>query len=473
MRIPFPQSLVGRVTLLVAVVTLVSLAQDVLVLRSLLFKPLNQELTALLVGEARMTLAVLQRTPIAQRDAAVQGLSTPPLRVQRCPEGVSPWLPDVAANADPARPPRPSTSTWLPLRDNDLSLDDSQLALLGHDARLLQGPGDSFSPVLEWTLDGECWSLAHDRAPQGAHGWVPVLSLVVLVTLTIGFGLLFGVTGIARPLSSLAHQIGAQRNGLREITPDKQAGTELRQITAAFNSLVHSVEEAQRTREHLLAGLSHDLRTPLSRLRLRIETQCDEPVSSALLRDADAMGRIIDQFLAYIQGDAHLQLGLNAPLVETVHQVVASYAEQSVRMEIEDHGPWSADFDESADALPDDAIDDEAPDLAVSRLLSNLIDNALAYGAPPVVVRLSATEDEVHLAVVDHGRGLDPSQFASALQPFVRLDEQNQSVGHCGLGLAIVAQIARQLGGRLHSSREGDAFCIVVSLPRIRLSAEV
>ncbi|MDB5820399.1 MAG: sensor protein [Rhizobacter sp.] len=467
MKLPLPQSLVGRVTLLVAVVTLVSLAQDVLVLRALLFKPLSQEMTALLVSEARMALAVLERTPTAERVAVAERLSTPPLRIQQC--AATP--PAKSAMRDGGKPATAATqalarhSAWLPGTDDETTIDAPQLALLGHDARLSRISDDAFYSILEWTLDDQCWSLAHSRPPALANGWVPLLSLAVLVTLTIGFGLLFGVKGIARPLSSLANQISAQRSGLREIPPDRHAGTELRQITAAFNALVQSVEEAQRTREHLLAGLSHDLRTPLARLRLRIETQCDEPVSAALLRDADAMGRIIDQFLAYIQGDAHLQLGLNAPLTETVQQVVSGYVDQAVRMQIE-HGDSSGSGNGEQD---DDFITDEAPDLAVSRLLSNLIDNALAYGAPPVVVRLSKTDSEVQLAVTDHGRGLSRSQFASALQPFVRLGEQNNAVGHCGLGLAIVAQIARQLGGRLESSRQGDTFSIAVVLPRTEL----
>jgi two-component system osmolarity sensor histidine kinase EnvZ len=466
-KFPFPQSLVGRVTLLVAVVTLVSLAQDVLVLRALLFKPLSQEMTALLVSEARMALAVLERTPMADRTAVAERLSTPPLRIQQCVAAVAP--PARPAMLDGSKPVNAATrqlaqhSAWIPGTDDEATIDEPQLALLGHDARLSKSNDDAFYSILEWTLDGQCWSLAHSRPPALSNGWVPLLSLAVLVTLTIGFGLLFGVKGIARPLSSLANQISAQRSGLREIPPDRHAGTELRQITAAFNALVQSVEEAQRTREHLLAGLSHDLRTPLARLRLRIETQCDEPVSAALLRDADAMGRIIDQFLAYIQGDAHLQLGLNAPLTETVQQVVSGYVDQAVRVQIDEgDASTSAGGDESDDAL----ITDEAPDLAVSRLLSNLIDNALAYGAPPVVVRLSKSATEVQLAVTDHGRGLSRSQFASALQPFVRLGEQNNAVGHCGLGLAIVAQIARQLGGRLESSRQGDTFSIALVLPR-------
>ena len=468
MKFPFPQSLVGRVTLLVAIVTVVSLAQDVIVLRALLFKPLSQEMTSLLVSEARMAVAVLERTPLAERPAVAERLSTPPLRIQQC---VAPSTPPVRpAMRDGMKPVRAATrelaqySAWFPGADDEATIDAPQLALLGHDARLSRSTDDAFYSILEWTLDGQCWSLAHSRPPTLANGWVPLLSLAVLVTLTIGFGLLFGVKGIARPLSSLAAQISAQRSGLREIPLDPHAGTELRQITAAFNALVQSVAEAQRTREHLLAGLSHDLRTPLARLRLRIETQCDEPVSAALLRDADAMGRIIDQFLAYIQGDAHLQLGLNAPLTETVQQVVSGYADQSVRMEVDQGGAASAW--ETVDE-PDDAfITDEAPDLAVTRLLSNLIDNALAYGAPPVVVRLSKTDTELQLAVIDHGRGLSRSQFANALQPFVRLGEQNNAVGHCGLGLAIVAQIARQLGGRLESSRQGDTFGIALVLPR-------
>ena len=106
-------------------------------------------------------------------------------------------------------------------------------------------------------------------------------------------------------------------------------------------------------------------------------------------------------------------------------------------------------------------------DLVVQRLLTNLIDNALAYGRAPVEVSLQATVEGAELRVTDHGAGMSAEDFERAQQPFVRLTNARSELGHCGLGLAIVAQVARQLGGRLRAQRGADGrFGIVFTLPR-------
>jgi two-component system osmolarity sensor histidine kinase EnvZ len=107
-----------------------------------------------------------------------------------------------------------------------------------------------------------------------------------------------------------------------------------------------------------------------------------------------------------------------------------------------------------------------APDLLVQRLLTNLIDNALAYGQAPVEVSLQATADGVQLRVTDHGPGMPLEEFDRAQQPFVRLTSARSELGHCGLGLAIVAQMGRALGGRLQALRDSEGrFAIALDLP--------
>lgn len=183
-----------------------------------------------------------------------------------------------------------------------------------------------------------------------------------------------------------------------------------------------------------LAGLSHDLRTPLARLRLRAETECSEAVWARMEPDFSAVDRIIEQFLAYVRGQSNVVAGgAVRPLCALVEEVVARYR---------------------ADGCDVALISCRAPGVLVpeagaQRALANLLDNALTHGRAPVEVELEVKDREARLIVFDRGQGIAKADLAKALQPFVRLAKTpGIDRGHCGLGLAIVAQVARQLGGR-------------------------
>jgi two-component system, OmpR family, osmolarity sensor histidine kinase EnvZ len=184
-----------------------------------------------------------------------------------------------------------------------------------------------------------------------------------------------------------------------------------------------------------------------------VETECDPTTADALTRDLQVLGRIVDQFLAYVQGDSGARLGVDAPLHETVRQVVRQYALQGHPVAVAAEPV----------ALPQ-------PDLAVQRLLVNLIDNALAHGRAPVDVALRDAADGhgPALSVSDAGAGMSAVQFQQAQRPFVRLARSTTADGHCGLGLAIVAQLAAQLGATLSvdgGADTGRPFAITVHWP--------
>ena len=143
-------------------------------------------------------------------------------------------------------------------------------------------------------------------------------------------------------------------------------------------------------------------------------------------------------------------MGASAPLADIVQATVQRYAGAGppVRLQLQ-------------------AVQVQAPDGAVQRLLANLIDNVLAYGGGDVDVSLRATTEGAELRVGDAGPGMSEQEFEGAQQPFVRLTRTRSELGHCGLGLAIVAQVARKLGGRMRPERDADGrFGIVFSLPR-------
>jgi two-component system osmolarity sensor histidine kinase EnvZ len=158
----------------------------------------------------------------------------------------------------------------------------------------------------------------------------------------------------------------------------------------------------------------------------------------------------VDQFLAYSQGEAGAALGGAQPLQALVHQVAIQYA----------------DVGHDVSVIREDAIDIQVPDVSLQRVLSNLIDNALAHGSGPVELELRGVPGGAELVVFDHGPGISPHELEQALTPFVRMGDKEMSQGHCGLGLAIVAQIAAQLKGRvLHRPFDGQRAGLGLFVP--------
>ena len=185
-------------------------------------------------------------------------------------------------------------------------------------------------------------------------------------------------------------------------------------------------------------------------------------MAEPLTADLHALERIVDQFLAYVQNDAAaVPLGEPAPLDATVREAVVRQAAlgQPAVVELDNVARTEARDADFPD-FPD------FPDLAIHRLLTNLIDNAYAHGAGPVRVTLARIVGGAELRVHDSGPGMSAEEFERARQPFVRLGPARAELGHCGLGLAIVSQLVRQLGAQLHARRPpGGGFEVVVTLP--------
>jgi two-component system, OmpR family, osmolarity sensor histidine kinase EnvZ len=293
---------------------------------------------------------------------------------------------------------------------------------------------------------------------------------------------------VGRPLAQMSSAIQAQQQQrLQAIEVPPGASSEVASLAESFNELARAVHEADETKQLLLAGVSHDLRTPLARLRLRIETQCEpllgQPLADELQADLHALERIVSQFLAYVQGEgASANLGALESADALAAQVVASYAAQKLRVAIEgDRAGREAGLRSGTGGGRENGGEDgresrredgrewnheeghgnstgffPLPDLALQRLLTNLIDNALAHGRAPVAVALEAERATggLRLTVWDHGSGMSAEEFERAKRPFVRLPGARAVLGHCGLGLAIVAQVARQTGATLSCTRD-------------------
>lgn len=233
-----------------------------------------------------------------------------------------------------------------------------------------------------------------------------------------------------RPIRRLGR--AAQEYGRGRVLPYRLAGaTEVRAAGAAFLDMRARLERQGQARRLMLSGISHDLRTPLTRMRLELSLM--DPASAApLLRDVQDMERLVDGFLDFARGDAGEPSAPTDPVA-----LLRAAVRDAGRL-----GPVELGGAEAPEAV--------LRPVAVRRALDNLLGNALRHGTR-ARAGVSVAEGLLRFWVEDDGPGIPADQRAEAMRPFVRLDPaRNQDKGPgVGLGLAIVADIARSHGGRL------------------------
>ncbi len=276
-----------------------------------------------------------------------------------------------------------------------------------------------------------------------------------LIVLMVFLGAL--MTGVAyiylrnqlRPITRLAH--AAEEFGKGRTVPYSPGGaTQVRSAGRAFLEMRGRIERQVAARQMMLSGVSHDLRTPLTRLRLGLGL-LDDPEAEAMKRDVDDMGHLLDAFLDYARGDALDEAAptdLGALLTRVVED--AGRGGQVVTLQ-----PLPDGADRPMSLRP----------MAIRRAVENLLSNALRYGSRAEVT-LTFGERTLRIAVADDGPGIAPEQRDDALRPFVRLDPaRNQDRGSgVGLGLAIVSDIARAHGGQLKLRESTDLGGLLAEL---------
>jgi two-component system osmolarity sensor histidine kinase EnvZ len=286
-----------------------------------------------------------------------------------------------------------------------------------------------------------------DDVPTRALTW----TLVVLAFLLVA-AFVFA-RYLARPLRELTSAVIRVGHGETPPPLPETGPSEIAAVNRGFNTMTANLRQIERDRAVLLAGVSHDLRTPLARLRLGVEMGTrDDTLRAGMVSDIEEMDRIIGQFLDFARSDAATAFE-PANLDAIVGACVDRYASMGKPVTFKPgHVPM----------LPVKAT-------AISRLVANLIDNALAYGAPPVEVATSASPDTATVVVNDRGPGIAPGEVEHLKQPFTRATEARARAdggAGAGLGLAIVDRIARLHGGRFDLlPREGGGTLARVTLP--------
>jgi len=283
--------------------------------------------------------------------------------------------------------------------------------------------------------------------PSRAIAWSLTLATILL------FAAFVFARYLARPLREL--NAAVERVGRGETPPPlpEQGASEIANLNRGFNKMTANLRQLEQDRALLLAGVSHDLRTPLARLRLGIEMESrDETMREGMVDDIEEMDKIIGQFLDFARSDHGTALEPHDP-----NEIVRACVERYLRA--------GSNVRFAAGAVPPVPL----RPTAYSRLVANLIDNALAYGEPPVDVTTSVADHRVVLDVADRGPGVPPDQVERLKQPFTRASASRTNangVAGAGLGLAIVDRIARLHGGTFDLlPRDGGGTVARVTVP--------
>ena len=306
------------------------------------------------------------------------------------------------------------------------------------------------------------------RPPQAPHYWVKVpltgldetdfspltFYLLMIGVLSVGGGWLFA-RQLNRPLKSL--QQAALQVGRGEFPPplaEHKGSTEVIAVTKAFNYMARGIRQLEQDRALLMAGVSHDLRTPLTRIRLASEMmqEPDNWIREGIINDIDDMNAIIDQFIDYLRHHKE-EPGQKENLNTLVRELVQAEHLQQRRI-----------VTELADDLPDVML----RRIAIKRLLNNLLENALRYsdGDIEISTGFERNRKRAYLQIRDHGPGIPEDQMKAMFEPFTQGDIARGS-GGSGLGLAIIKKIVDMHHGdiALHNHAYGG-LVVTVYLPQ-------
>jgi len=426
-----PQTLLGRTALLIALLLVLSQISSTVLFRIYYHSFRAQQAASLIVSNINTIEAALKVLPVdAQRDFLRHISLNQDTRI----------LP--GASVPPAQAPNTPFLRALYDRLRDQYSKQPHLNLTGKDG-----------PILWVKLPDarqDYWigmSLKNiDRGfPWPYVGWFFVGGLLSLL------GAFLVVQRINRPLRQLANAAADIGRGKMPPLLAESGPAEFRTVSLAFNQMAQDVAQLNRDRDLLLAGVSHDLRTPLSRVRLAVEMlekDTDPELKESMIQDIEDMDAIVSQFLGYVREGSDEATG-QGDLNHLIREVSERFTRRGKSISLH------------LQTLPAVAF----KPLAMQRLLSNLLDNAVRHGGPEVEIYTKQVADRVIVKVADSGPGIPESERQRLMQPFTRLNPARGQVG-AGLGLAIVDKIAKLHGGKVCLlTRDGGGLEVRLELP--------
>ncbi len=433
--------LFGRTFLLLAALMIASLAVWLQAFRNMELEPRAQQMAQQIVTTVNITRAALVYSAPIRRRFLLLDLATN--------EGIQIYPRDDGDRVEPL-----PNNPFLHRVARELERQ------LGPQTQIMWAVNDIPGLWVSFAIEGDkYWAvLARDRAerPAGVQwvGW----GLAALLLSLSGAAVIVGF--VNRPLSRLARAAQTLSRGETPTPlPEERGPREIRAVNASFNRMVAELDRAEADRALMLAGISHDLRTPLARIRLEVEmSPMSEAARAGIEHDLSQIEHTIDQFMEYARPStvAHRPIDVSQVMTELVLRE-EGYTQA--------HGGtlrWEIAPGLKARVLPSN----------LQRAASNLIENARKYGrsldgALEIAVRVYPVGHVIHIDVCDKGPGISEEERLRLVRPFVRGAHARTGAGGAGLGMAIVRRLLAPAGGTLslHNLPQGG-LCARMTLPR-------
>ncbi len=291
-------------------------------------------------------------------------------------------------------------------------------------------PGDYFEIRVQLDNGVGIARVHKDRLTSATTTWF-ILAIVAAGGILLAIALLF-LRNQIRPIRRLAEAADSFGKG-RDVTDFKAWGAvEVRQAAAAFNTMRQRLRRFVAQRTEMLAGVSHDLRTPLTRMRLQLAMLGDSPATANLKSDVDEMEAMVNGYLAFARNQ-DTETAVETDLPRLLNQVVFNARRQGAKVELATSGNLLVPLHPNA----------------FLRCMTNLVENARQY-ASNIAITAARTGNTIEICVDDDGPGIPPEKREIVFEPFRRLDESRpRSASGLGLGLAIARDVVRSHGGEI------------------------
>lgn len=431
-----PPTLFGRMLLLMSAGLVFAQAAGALIFLVEQQRSLGHTLSHEVAQRIEALVRTLDARPGPDQAALAASLSTPRLQL---------GLDDV----EPSIPAPPPAAWFAPGDDLAAHLQE----ILGPQAviRFVALPRmGSFAFDVRVRLSSGRWLSIKGSAPEDvfASPWRLLANLALMLVAVVAL-VAVAARGVTRPLVELAGAARRLATDLRQPPLPERGPSETREAVHAFNAMQARIRTGIEERERFLAAVSHDLKTPVTRLRLRSEMLADAELRERYIADLDEMQHLLEGALDYLRGKAVDEPVQLVDIVALVESLVDDYV---------DLGGVALDAP--------DALQCPVRPRALRRALMNLIDNALKYGRRARVT-LRGRTGAIEVAVDDEGPGVAVGELERVFEPFHRLEgSRSRDTGGSGLGLAIARQIARAHGGEITlANRAEGGLRAVLTLP--------
>lgn len=340
---------------------------------------------------------------------------------------------------------------WRMLREGPPPGDGQQFERHGRADDAEGGPMVRATEVIvSVQLDDSSWLNARARLPGPRPAPLSVLVGALVSIIAVGIGAALISRQIGRPLADLANAARALGSGQANVAAPVSGPDDVRRASSAFNAMADRLGRQLNRQRQMLWALSHDLRTPITAIRLRAELVDDEATRQRLLASVEEMERLTEQALSLARAGASEESRSTVDLAEIARTLCGELHDMGV----------------NATADAPQAVMAECRPSEIARAMRNLAENAAKYGGGGVMRVYRSPANEVVVEVSDDGPGVAPHQLGRLAAPFFRADDARSEANGAGLGLAIAQAIAEAHGGRLVlENRDPRGFSAKLVLP--------